>query len=159
MEEFVGRLWAVAEPGLILALSTLIVALVYFGAAWLSARTKAIQNQDRRQALQDLIGLARDALAGAIKETAQTYTEARKAGRADGKLTAEEQAEARQLAMNAFLTRLGEGGQDLARKAIPNLEEWALHELEGLLWDQKVLEAAVTASPKSPSGLPLGPSG
>lgn len=159
MEEFAGRLWAVAEPGLILALSTLIVAVVYFGAAWVSAKTKAIQNQERRQALQDLIRFARDELAGAVKETAQTYTEERKAGRADGKLTEEEKAEARERALEVFLSRLGEGGEDLVRQAIPHLEEWALHELEGLLWDQKLLEAAAKASPKSPSGSTLAPSG
>lgn len=159
MEEFVGRLWAVAEPGLIIALSTLIVALVYFGAAWVSAKTKAIQNEDRRQAVQDLIRFARDELAGAIKETAQAYTEERKAGRADGKLTEDEKAEARKRALNAFLARLGEGGEDLVRQAIPHLEEWALHELEGLLWEQKLMEAAAKASPKSPSASTSAPSG
>lgn len=159
MEQFLQGLWAVAEPGIILALSSLIVAVVYFGAAWLTARTQAIRDENRRRQVKDLIQLARDHLSGAVKETAQTFVNDRKAAREDGKLTEEEKAEARERAVRAFLDRLGAGGQDLIRTAVPNLQEWAMHELESLLWDQKLLEAAAAASPKSPLGSTSGPSG
>ncbi len=145
------ELWEVALSTLVLAAAGLLVAAIRFASVWIGAKTEAIRNEELRRQAHEIRGEVEAALTGAVKEVAQVYVDERKAARADGKLTYEEKSEARDLAWNTFKERLTEDFLKTAEEAIPNLATWAMHEIESILFDQKLLaKAAAAASPKSP---------
>lgn len=121
--------------------AVLIVAAIYFAAAFLQKKSDAIENDDIRKIVKDVVDNAKVAATEAVQATAQEYVNDLKAARANGKLTDEEAAKARARAFKHFTDIMG---------------HFALQQFESVVgdvgaWFQSYVEVAVDNLKARPS--------
>lgn len=106
--------------------SNLVMLFFVGGVGWLLK--KIVQSQ----AQKDSVDTAMKSIAAGVNESFHTYTQAAKAASADGKLTVDEQREARRLALEYAKTAAAEKGVDLVKtlgaRFIPSLIDQAVKE-------------------------------
>jgi hypothetical protein len=146
MRDFLYEL--VSEWGLKVGawLASLLLAVM---AAWVWKRI-------RIQVVRDVLERAWTEIVASALQVWQTYVQAIKEGRADGKLTPEEATEARRRALDAFKRNFGLAalakaapGWIFGAKAKEWAEGWADHKLEAAVAKLKADGVTVAASPSA----------
>lgn len=123
-------------------LITVIGAALAFAAAYLKARTDSIKNEDARKVVDNIIDRAYMYTFEAVRGTAQVYTDEIRKARADGKLTAEEAAEARRIAFEFFKTLMGQQGLKLLEETVGDVQAWFEKALEPAVGRLKDMSSA-----------------
>lgn len=123
-------------------LITVIGAALAFAAAYLKARTDSIKNEDARKVVDNIIDRAHMYTFEAVRGTAQVYTDEIRKARADGKLTAEEAAEARRIAFEFFKTLMGQQGLKLLEETVGDVQAWFEKALEPAVGRLKDMSSA-----------------
>ena len=121
--------------------------IVWVAVALLAFLTRLVVGKIKNETAGAIVGRALDEIGDAVASVYQTYVSALKDASADGKLTDEEKAEAKRLAIAEAVSNLGAKG--LARLArvlgISSLEKWFSTKTEASLVR---LKAAGVPSPK-----------
>jgi len=132
-------------PELAPILATVITAALTWAAARLVVYIKA---KTQATWLQGLLIRATDAVAVAVKAVVQTYSEAIKAAKADGKLTPEEAAQAKALGLAKAKELIGPAGIAQLVKILGldsgALDAWLGTRIEAAVHDTKAPVAAET---------------
>lgn len=119
----------------------LVVALLggalALGAAYLKRQTAAIANEEIREFVFDAVDRGRSAVYKAVQATEQTYVADLKSAHEDGKLTADEAAEARRRAQQHFARILGQQGIVELGEAVGDVQRWFESHLEAVVSDLK----------------------
>lgn len=123
-------------------LITAIGAALAYAAAYLKARTASIKNEDARKVVDNIIDRAHMYTFEAVRGTAQVYTDEIRKARADGKLTAEEAAEARRIAFEFFKTLMGQQGLKLLEETVGDVQAWFEKALEPAVGRLKDMSSA-----------------
>lgn len=119
-----NELWSgIVNSGLLLAVLAVAVAGIKCGVAWLNAKTQDITNGMKSQKVGNAIWRAEQAVSTAVLETAQMEADRYKA-MGGGKLSDEQAAELKQLAIDRAKSFLTEDIINLLKENLGDVEAW-----------------------------------
>ena len=120
-----NQLWqAIVDSGMLItlvgAVGTLLWGLIKFGSAWVESKFESIKNEKVKNALLEI----ERAVEAAVAQTAQFEVEAAKKAAADGKLTPEEIAEMKQIAIDRATSFVTVDAIEIAKKNVVDFDAW-----------------------------------